>query len=389
LTWLTRENLAALIPPDSLPSGFLLATNPGESFISISLDERADLIDQSAATLRAAGITSGNRAVLSLTSDGTLGGAQLAEALVRVGASAAVVGPRGRMRLLAAIRTLRPDVWLTTPTGALDFLARLYLEFNVDPVELDLAHILLVGEIGSPGTEHRLAAEFEAQVTGLYCDPIFGAALAHGREGRWQIQDPAVLGFSDLESDTWSDAWQGSSDQAGQSGQSEPADPLGVEANPSELVLRPAWSKSLSEQTLRTGEVVGPTQDASLFGQTVGEHILVRGRWLSIPLLRRALLGIDGIAGWRLEISRGDGTLDKLILNLAFERASLVENPMWAGRAREAIASITPIAFEVATELARNDTPSETIDDQRGHHLGFDRQAVAKRLDDPRGALGG
>jgi phenylacetate-CoA ligase len=154
-------------------------------------------------------------------------------------------------------------------------------------------------------------------------------------------------------------------------------------------VLRPAWSKSLSEQTLRTGEVVGPTQDASLFGQTVGEHILVRGRWLSIPLLRRALAGIDGIAGWRLEISRGDGTLDKLILNLAFERASLVENPMWAGRAREAIASITPIAFEVATELARNDTPSETIDDQREHHLGFDRQAVAKRLDDPRGALGG
>ena len=79
---------------------------------------------------------------------------------------------------------------------------------------------------------------------------------------------------------------------------------------------------------------------------TVGEHILARGRWLSLPLLRQALARIDGTASWRLGVSRGDGTLDKVRLTLGFDRDTLVSNPMWAGRAREAVASTTPIAFE-------------------------------------------
>jgi phenylacetate-CoA ligase len=260
------------------------------------------------------------------------------------------------------MRALRPNVWVTTPTGALDFLARLYLEFNVDPMELDLERIVLVGEVGSPGTERRLADEFEARVTGVYCDPVFGVALAHGLADAWQVTDPEVLGLGMLERDEGVD-WRSPSS----------------EGRCAELVLRATWSPPLAERTLRTGQVVGAGKTTCLFGHTVGDHVLVRGRWLSIPLLRRALAGIDGIAGWRLAVARGDGTLDKLTVSLAFERPSLVENPMWAGRAREAIASITPIAFELETEVAEGEVPAETIEDHRGHHLGLDRLEAARR----------
>jgi hypothetical protein len=372
LTWLTRAQLGAALPPDSLSSGLLLGTIPGEGFVPVSLAERTQLIERSAATLGAAGVSAADRVALSLGSDGNLAAALLAESLVGIGAAAAMLEARGRMRLLAAMRRLRPNVWVTTPTGALDFLARLYLEFNVDPMDLELEQILLVGEIASPGTESRLAAEFEARVAGLYCDPVFGVALAHRSDGPWKVEDPAVLGFADLEADVWQDAWD---ERAAEAETGENA------ARQTELVLRPLWSEVLADATIRTGEVVAISQDPNLFGQTVGEHLLIRGRWFSVPLLRRALAGIDGIAGWRLEVSRGDGTLDKLVVRLAFERASLVENPMWAGRAREAIASITPIAFDVETELAEPGTPAEAIDDARGHHLGLDRSAVAKRSD--------
>lgn len=378
MSWLTRDQLAESFPPREQSSGFLLGAIPGESCVSVSRDERAALIEQSAATLAAAGITSGDRVIVSLANDGNLVGGSLAEALVGLGAAAAVVDPRGRMRLLAAIRTLRPNVWVTTPTGALDFLARLYLEFNVDPMELDLEQILLVGEIGSPGTERRLADEFEARVTGLYCDPIFGVALAHGRENDWRIQNPSALGFADLGDDSLHPASQDSTDLS-----TDPHGHATAATTRKEIVLRPVWSASLAKFTIRTGEVVDPSGQSTgtnFFAQTVGEHVLIRGRWLSIPLLRRGLAGIDGIAGWRLGISRGEGTLDKLVLNLAFERAGLVENPMWAGRAREAIASVTPIAFEIETERATTDTPPEAIDDQRAHHLGLDRKAIAQRL---------
>ena len=184
MSWLTRSDLAQAMATAPASAGWLLGGIPGESFVSLSTEATAVLRGRSAAVLAAAGVSTGGRALVSLNSDGDLAGARLGEAIVEAGASAAVVGPRGRMRTLAAMRTVRPDVWVTTPTGALDFLARLYLEFNVDPVELELDQIFVVGEIPSPGTERRLAVEFEAQVTNLYCDPVFGAVWAHARENR-------------------------------------------------------------------------------------------------------------------------------------------------------------------------------------------------------------
>jgi phenylacetate-CoA ligase len=366
LSWATRSNLGALLDTDASSrsdsgGGLLVSAVPGEGFVPVSSSARIELRERSAATLQAAGIAAGDRAILSVNGEGDLVGPLLADAMVEVGAAAAVVGARGRMRLLGAMRALRPNVWVTTPTGALDFLARLYLEFNVDPLDLDLEQIVLVGEIASPGTARRLADEFEARVVGIYCDPVFGAALASGQNDAWSVTDPKVLGLATLDRDMDVE-WKPRSDEDGHA----------------ELVLRAAWCPELSGVKLRTGQLVGFGETASLFANTVGEHLLVRGRWLSIPLLRRALGVIDGIAAWRLVVARGDGTLDKLTVSLAFERPSLVENPMWAKRAREAIASIAPVAFELETEVADEGALAESIDDQRGHHLGIDRAAVGR-----------
>jgi len=362
VTWWTRADLGRLLEGAPSTPGLLLGAVPGEGCVPISSDDRALLQSRSAEVLAAAGVAGGRRALVSLNSEGDLAGASIAEALTRVGASAAVVGPRGRMRTLAAMRRLRPEIWVTTPTGALDFLARLYLEFNVDPLELELGQILVVGEIPSPGTERRLEAEFEARVTGLYCDPVFGAVWAHGREGRWTTHGSGALGEAELAKDV------------------EAAGTEGERGALREIVLRPDWSGPLAGATIRTGQVRGGADATAFFAHSVGEHLLIRGRWLSLPLLRRALAQIDGLAGHRLAIGRGEGTLDKLTITLAFERPSLVENPMWAARAREAIASVTPIDFELATELAAGAVASETIVDERGHHLGVDRGEVAARL---------
>lgn len=371
MSWLTRGELAAHASKarGSAGAGLLVAAVPGEGFVPISPEARAGLRARSAATLAAAGVRAGQRVLVSLNSEGDLAGTLVADALVEVGASVAVVGPRGRMRTLAAVRALRPEVWVTTPTGALDFLARLYLEFNVDPIELELGRILIVGEIPSPGTSRRLAAEFEAELSGLYCDPIVGGLWAHGRDGKWQIPEPAILARAALAEDVVAEAGAG---------------------GPSELVLRPDWAGPLAGQTIRTGQVVagagasaaGTPDGGSLFQHTIGEHLLVRGRWLSLPLLRRALAGIDGIAGIVVAVERGEGTLDKLTIRLAFERPSLVENPMWAARAREAIAAITPVEFAVETGLAEEGTPREAIDDRRGHHLAVDRSLPVDRRRD-------
>lgn len=369
MIWLDRSGLAAHAGGSKASAGWWLAAVPGEGFVPLSPEARASLRTRSAATLAAAGIAGGRRVLLSLNSDGDLSGSQLAEAVVEAGASAAVVGARGRMRTLAAFRALRPQIWITTPTGALDFLARLYLEFNVDPVELELDRILVVGEIASPGTERRLASEFETEVAGIYCDPIFGGVWAHGRDGKWTNGAPDVLGWSALAQDVW---------QGGES-----------DGERRELVLRPDWSGPFAGTVIRTGQVSGLAPATGLFAHSVGEHLLVRGRWLSLPLLRRALAGIDGIAGFRVAVDRGEGTLDKLTITLGFARPGLVENPMWAARAREAIAGITPVEFALETVAAEADPQAESrgagpalgreiVADARGHHLGVDRQAVAR-----------
>lgn len=363
------------------PGEWLVCAVPGEVGVPLSRDAAASLRTRSAAQLSAAGVASGQRALVSLASDGDLAGARIGDALVEVGASVAVVGARGRMRTLAAMRALNPSVWVTTPTGALDFLARLYLEFNVDPLELELDLILLVGEIPSAGSERRLADEFEARVATLFCDAVVGGIWGHGRAGRFALEDSDALGLAALERDDWLGRAAAGGARGGDGSTTSSA------PSPREIVLRPDWAGPLAGATVRTGQVFvagsngtfasGP--DAAFFSHTVGDHVLVRGRWLSLPLVRQALSRIDGIGGHRVEVARGEGTLDKLTIRLSYERPSLVENPMWAGRVREAIAALTPVEFGLEAELAGEAVVREAIVDHRGHHLGVDRAEVAAR----------
>jgi phenylacetate-CoA ligase len=108
----------------------------------------------------------------------------------------------------------------------------------------------------------------------------------------------------------------------------------------------------------------------------VGEHLLVRGRWLSVPKITSALSRIDGISHWELRVSR-EGTLDKAVLQVTFKRDTLVKNPMWKGRISQALVALNPVSIEVAVvPEASEEVRPPAVTDLRGHHLGRNRTEV-------------
>ncbi|MEV0200209.1 hypothetical protein [Nonomuraea sp. NPDC050691] len=277
------------------------------------------------------------------------------------------------MRLHHALSALGATTLVATPTGAMDFLARLHLEFLLDPLDLGLRHIVLTGEIASKRTLGHLAGEFDAEVHEVYSSPFSGGALA------WRASEdepltpladgllrPAALGKDEL---------------------------LPEAAGAAELVITPAGHSTLGDAVLRTGQVVrvpadgpGPPDGASAASRadgipapahTVGDHVLVRGVWLSLPRIGRTLAKIDGVARWELGVTR-QGTLDAAVLTVTFNRPSLVGNPMWRSRLQESMRALTPITLkvEIAPEVAETSSPG-MVSDLRGHHLGRDRALVS------------
>ena len=351
MTFLTRGDLAKAAGKPGQGS-LLFAGSPAEYGMALTESEVAAMQALSRRSLETAGLGKNDKVLFAVAQDGSPAVGLLAQAAAGLAGSVAVTSPRGRLRLLSTIRALKPNVLVTTPCGAADFLARLYLEFNVDPVELDLTKIVLVGEIASPGVRKRLAKEFEADLSELYCDPIFGAALAARRGAGWTVADDRTLALGA----------PGSDEVVAE----------GV-AGEGELLVR------AGDTVIRTGQVIkGDTGDAGLFNHTVGEHVLARGQFVSLPLLRRQLALIDGVARWTLTVDRGDRTLDNLLLTVAFDRESLVANPMWKGRIQQAVAAATPLHVDIKTELASPDAagPKDSIVDLRGHHLGVARDTV-------------
>ncbi|GIH91865.1 hypothetical protein ACFFMN_34340 [Planobispora siamensis] len=307
------------------------------------------------AALEAAGVGPSDRVVVALSNDGELAGPQWAHAAAERAQAAASVGPRGRLRLHHALESLGATGLVITPTGAMDLLARLHLEFLLDPLDLGLRHIILTGEIASRRTMEHLASEFEADVTEVYGSPFTGVPLG------WRSSEadpltpiaPDALRLASLEKDE---------------------------------LLAPPYAEGLAElavvdgdTVLRTGQVARvPAGDAiPAPAHTVGDHVLVRGVWLSLERLRRALGRIDGVSGWELGLSR-QGTLDVATLTVTFNRESLVGNPMWRSRIQQSLKAVTPItiAVEVAERAAETGAPG-TVNDARGHHLGRDRTALA------------
>jgi phenylacetate-CoA ligase len=269
-----------------------------------------------------------------------------ATAAAGVAQAAASLGPRGRMRAHHALGALGATALVCTPTGAMDLLARLHLEFLLDPLDLGLRRIVLVGEIASRRTAGHLAGEFEATVTEVLASPFTGSALGWRHGEAAPLTPVADIGVAALGKDAYLDG-----------------------AGPAELV------EITRDDVLRTGlagEVTAPGQIPAP-AHTVGDHVLVRGLWLSLPRLERALAKIDGVAAWTLTVSR-PGTLDSAVLTVAFSRPSLVKNPMWQARIRESLRAVSPVSIAVEVSEEVMEIPlAGVVDDQRGHHLGRDR----------------
>jgi phenylacetate-CoA ligase len=338
--WLTRGELPATA------DGLCAISPDADTIVPLGEADRAAARQIAAATFAGAGVSSADRAVLAINNDGSTGMA--ATALGEVAGAVASVGPRGRLRLHRALEAMRATTLMITPTGAMDLLARLHLEFLLDPLDLELERILLIGEIASPGCHAQLAAEFDADVVELYADPFFELPLASRRPDDAAYTPSESLARARLDKDVL--------DPAGQ-----------------ELVLTPAWHSTLGDAVLRTGHVVGSGADVPPVEHTVGDHLLVRGRWLSIPALRDALHRIDGIARWELRVARA-GTLDSAELLVTFARESLVRNPMWKGRIEQTLTAVTPvrIGLTISDEASAATAPG-VITDLRGHHLGTGR----------------
>src|SRR5690606_8754162 len=140
--------------------------------------------------------------------------------------------------------------------------------------ELGLKRLVLLGEIAAPAAYHHLASEYGVDVVELWCDPLYGAALGYRHpltEPTFTLTRPWLVGLAALDRD-------------------ELRDPL--ESGWAEWVLRAEWSSGLRDAAVRTGVVSpqpGGTEQPAAPVATVGDHVLVRGRWLSLPVLDRAL----------------------------------------------------------------------------------------------------
>ena len=328
--------------------------DPAQQSVGLTQADIDTLRGSSVATLQGIRSKLGRRAVVSTLQQGLFPIGLSAEVFGALDIAVGYASPRGRLRLLKTIKTLQPDTWVTTPCAALDFLARLYMEFNVDPFELGLEHIVLTGEIASPGAQKRIADEFEAVVTDVYTDPVFGAALAW-REGNALHCPSQSLALAERDADTI--IAQGEQLQA---------------STAAEIVLHNSSVSALAGKVLRSGQLIDCEQNHNSFHHSCGELVMVRGQWLSLPAFHQAFKLIDGIQGWQLVIERGEGTLDKVTPRIGLNRETLVENPMWQGRLRETIASVSAVEVHVDTYLLTEDEPQpdSCIDDQRGHHLG-------------------
>jgi hypothetical protein len=358
VSWPTRSTFSS----GSSARGLLLVPPEGGPVVPLGSSDRAAALELASGTLGAAGLAADDRVVVALNNDGELTGALLTEAAAGVAQAVACVGPRGRMRLHAALEGVEATTLITTPTGAMDFLARLHMEFLLDPLDLELRNILLVGEVPSPNSYRQLADEFDASVRELYADPYFGVAIAQ-RDPSDPVLTPVrdgLMALAPLHKDVTLDA--------------------PYSEGLAEVVITPSWHSSLGGTTLRTGQAVrlgGGEEGIPAPAHTVGDHVLVRGRWLSLPKMTAALARVDGVSRWDLRISR-EGTLDAAVLHVTFNRETLVKNPMWRSRIAQALYALTPVSIEVVIEeqVSEERRPG-TVTDLRGHHLGQDRSRAS------------
>ncbi|MGW7691343.1 hypothetical protein ACWGMA_21130 [Streptomyces asiaticus] len=365
ISWATREELPRMGLSPATARGLLLTSPDGDTVVPFGGTDLTEALGLTREALTAAGVTGGDRVVVALNNDGDLGGALIAQAAADVAEAAVATGPRGRMRLLRTLQALRGNVLVATPTGAADFLARLHLEFLVDPLDLGLRLLVLTGEIADQRTVRHVAAEFDTRVVELYADPVTGVPVAHR-----DAEDPAavlrpvrpgLLHCAPLDEDR--------------------VLPAPYPSGAAELIVTHEWHHLLAGIAVRTGQVAQTADGTTGIPtprHTIGDHILIRGRWVPLSGLDHALRGIDGISRWQLEIDRR-GTLDTSTLGVTFNRPSLVNNGMWKSRIAQALTALTPVHIDVTVEETVEETSAPpTITDHRGQHLGRDRKTSVR-----------
>ena len=146
--WLTRDDLSG----SARSVTGLLSVSPDATTV-VPAAPAASFV----AALRAAGVGPSDRVVVALSNDGEGAGTGWAQAAAEIAAAAATVGPRGRLRLHRVVETVGATTLVITPTGAMDLLARLHLEFLLDPLDLGLRTIVLTGEIGRASCRERVS----------------------------------------------------------------------------------------------------------------------------------------------------------------------------------------------------------------------------------------
>ncbi|MDV7357628.1 hypothetical protein R4282_32055 [Rhodococcus oxybenzonivorans] len=344
---ISRGNLSTAGITAAKAKGLLHVDSTATAAFPLSAEDRAAAVALTAKTLTDAGVKATDRVVVSLNNDGELGGTLVAEAAAEVAAAAASTGPRGRMRLLRTVENMRANVLVGTATGVSDFLARLHLEFLVEPLDLELRLIVLTGEIADPKKIEHLGREFGAHTVELFTDPLSGIPLAHKNQNATALT-PTHEGLLEL------------------------ATPAETSANGelAEIVVRYPWHSSLAHIGVRTGYLSSRDGESlTMPTHTYGDLLLIRGRWISFSALTKALRGIDGIAHWELRVAR-QGTLDSATVFVSFNRESLVKNGMWHARIEQAISAMTPISVQVEIDPhVREDSAPPSIRDERGHHL--------------------
>ncbi|CAB4764821.1 unannotated protein [freshwater metagenome] len=332
---LDRTELAGILDPSEV--GGMLRMSSFDCVVPLTPDDQRAVASITASALASLGLNRSDRVVVAASNDA----APLAEAASLVSAAVAHVEPQGRVRLLRTLHLLGTTVLVMTPCGAEHLVDRAN-DLGYRPDRLGIRLLLTIGEIPSEGSLDRLADAFGAEVAEIHIDPVTGAAVSSTPRGALtQVHVGAQYSLS----------------------------PLG-DTGAYEIIVAPSWTEALYDRPVRTGMVTwsldGPPR------HTIGSHVLVRGRWVPLPLFDEVLRAHPEVVSWRLRVSR-PGLLDHAVLEIVCDTDAHATGAAVHDRLARSAASITPIAVDVILRGPSAGIFNSVLDDVRGHHLAIDR----------------
>jgi phenylacetate-CoA ligase len=289
--------------------------------------------DQAAwgAALTAAGVAAGDACLVLLPGDGEGSRDGVLAGLVRLGACAQPASGDLPRLAIAEQRQLRARVLIATRTLALALQSTVYAEFPLEPADLGLERIVLVGELAGAGEGRRIAEEFEADLSQVAVGPL-GRPLGVSAAGdAFAPVDGSVVA-----------CWDGDAYVTGGEG---------------ELVVTTPGAEAMPIVNLSTG-LGGSVDDGGAFrvtGRTVAGVGRMAHRLIAGDSVRRVMRLVPGVADWRLEIARpGREDVATLLVH-----ASRDEHEPIARNAERELAERLGLAVEVRVSAPGDDAPYE------------------------------